>query len=87
MELKLKNKKIKKTKDKKNIVFDKKFDKKNILLWVFCLPVMLVITLWKKNKLVIASIILIAMSGVLTVVSLAQPIVDEIGRASCRERV
>ena len=77
MELKLKNKKIKKTKDKKNIVFDKKFDKKNILLWVFCLPVMLVITLWKKNKLVIASIILIAMSGVLTVVSLAQPIVDE----------
>ncbi len=77
MELKLKNKKIKKPKEKKNIVFDKKFDKKNILLWVFCLPVMIVITLWKTNKLVIAAVVLIAISAVLSVVSLAQPIVDE----------
>lgn len=54
-----------------------KINKKKIVLWIFFLPIMAIITLWRKNKLVIGAVLLIVISLILSVISLAKPIVDE----------
>jgi len=48
-----------------------------VILWILFLPVMASIALWRRNKLVIAAVALMVISILLSVVSMAKPIVDE----------